>query len=332
MIVTVEPDDARGPGHAVIRVPGQAGADGGFRISRDPDWPEPNLGPAGWQGAEIALRPDAAERDGDDLLLRVGPAVCERLEQGIFFFALPAAGVSAPVMWPDIEAVHAGSGVMFARQPPAATAPIRTAETAGPLPVVPPPLITDPPHVPAPVRVRPGRSWLPVLLAALVVLVAVGGGWFWWLSRPGAPAPAPPHTEPAPAPPTPAPPAPPPADLDGMSVRDLIARNNTADMVDQARRRLAAKPADSLLLLETAGEDRHDGAALTLLAQLYDPNKPRQGGIPADPRQAAKDYREAERNGDHSGAADRDALHRSLIAARDGGDMQAKLIEGDFWP
>ena len=117
-----------------------------------------------------------------------------------------------------------------------------------------------------------------------------------------------------------------------MSVRDLIARGNGAEMVDQARKRLAARPQDSLLLLETAGEDRHDGAALTLLAQLYDPNKPRQGGIGADARQAAKDYREAERQGDHSGAADREALHQTLIAARDRGDTQAKLIEGDFWP
>ena len=107
MSVTVEPDEARGPGHATIRVSGAAAAaDPGFRISRDPDWPEANLGPSGWQGAETMLTPDVAERDGDDLLLRVGPAVCDRLEQGILFFALPAAGVNTSVVWPEIEAVH----------------------------------------------------------------------------------------------------------------------------------------------------------------------------------------------------------------------------------
>ncbi len=352
MTVSVEPDDARGPGHALIRVPNAAAVtDAGFRIARDPDWPEPNLGPAGWQGAETLLTPDAVVRDGNDLVLSVGPAVCERLEVGMFVFALPAAGVSTAVMWPEIAAVHGGSGATFATGP---TAPARVTDPVAAMPPVLPPMLPGvtpaspatpvTPAVPPPPTPGAARSPRPLLAALLVVLAAASGGAWWWLHRtPALPTepqqaavvpPAPVLPTPAPTPP-PAPspaPAPPPVDLDAMPVRDLLARNNTADMLDQARKRLAARPGEALLLLETAGEDRHDGAALTLLAQVYDPNKPRQGGIGADPRQAAKDYREAERSNDHFGAADRDALHRSLIAARDSGDVQARLIEQDFWP
>lgn len=355
MTVSVEPDDARGPGHATIRVPGAGNvAEGGFRISRDPDWPEPNLGPAGWQGAETVLTPDAVARDGQDLLLSVGPAVCERLEEGMFFFALPTAGVSTAVMWPEIEAVHAGSGATFANRtvPPPPTplvtspvVPIGEAETVVMKPAASPAAPVPTPALPsAAPAVRARARWPLVLAGLLVVLGACGAGAWWWLHRtpaqPAEPTPAavaPPALPPAPVTPPVAPPVSPPAppptvDLDHMSVRDLVARNNNADMLDQARKRLAAQPGEALLLLETAGEDRHDGGALTLLAQVYDPNKPRQGGIGADPRQAAKAYRDAERNNDHSGAADREALHRTLLAARDGGDVQAKLIEGDFWP
>ena len=354
MTVTVLPDDAEGPGHAVIRVPGAAGTvECAFRIFRDPDWAEPNLGPNGWQGSETLLTPDGVRRDGADLLLLVGPAVCDRLEEGMFFFALPAPGITTALMWPDIEAVHAGSGGLFDG---AAVAPPAPAAVSRPSP---PDAAHSPAqqatsahgHDPGPTPVTPaGRPRWPWLLAAILVLAAAaGGGAWWWFNRPvftaasvEAPPPdipppvtAPPATPPPvtapPAPPV-APPVPPLPDLDAMSVRDLVARNKPSDMVDQAVKRLATRPGDALLLLETAGEDRHDGAALTMLARLYDPNKPRQGGIGADPRQAAKDYREAERNGDHSGAADRDALRRSLATARDNGDAAAKLIEGDFWP
>lgn len=357
MTVTVEPDEARGPGHALIRVSGAAGvaANAGFRIARDPDWPEPNLGPAGWQGAETVLTPDGALPEGGDLVLSVGPAVCDRLEEGMFLFALPVAGVSTAVMWPQIEAVHAGSGTTFAlggRTAATGSVPAKAAASLAVPPVVPvstgttapPPVSSTPPIVPV------GRSRWPLAVATLVLLaVAAGGGAWWWLHRPvaappeqqpaaAAPPAQPPQPTPVPAPPSaPVPaPTPPPTpalvDPNAMSVRDLVARSNNADMLDQARKRLTTKPGEALLLLETAGEDRHDGASLALLAQLYDPNKPRQGGIAADARTAAKDYRDAERNGDHSAAADREALHRTLIAARDNGDNGAKLIEGDFWP
>jgi TPR repeat protein len=118
-----------------------------------------------------------------------------------------------------------------------------------------------------------------------------------------------------------------------MSVRDLIGRNNADDMFAQAQRRLATRPEDALLLLEAAGDDRHQGPALALLGQLYDPNKPRQGGVPENARQAARYYREAASTGQAAAVAeDRAALRALLERRRQAGDFGAGLTLQDFWP
>ena len=91
-------------------------------------------------------------------------------------------------------------------------------------------------------------------------------------------------------------PTPAAVDLDHMSVSDLAARNKPEELLDQARKRMATQPQESMLLLEVAGDDDHFGPALTTLARGRTIRAlPRQGGIPADPRQAARYYRRRHR-------------------------------------
>lgn len=351
MTITVTPDEAKGAGHARIRIAGGAGAaNPSFRIAR-PGWPEPNLGARGWQGAEAALQPDAAAPDGADLVLAVGPAVCGFLDEGTYVLSLYPSGPEGVVAWPTMEDVHGGMSAYFARveatapPPPQLPGPGQAvSQPAGPVvaPVVVPPAVVavqGPPPPDAlridPVPAPPGSGKAIGLGAAglglaILVLLAAGGGAWWWSHRePPAPPPAPPMEV--------LPPAPPPApaaatDPDTLSVAELVAANDPQLMLAQATKRLAGKPQDSILLLEAAGEDRHFGPALTQLGRLYDPNLPRQGGLPADPRQAAKYYRDADRNNDHAGSADREALRKTLQSRRDTGDLNAKLTEQDFWP
>lgn len=383
--VSVTPDPQRPAGHALIRLHDTGpSAPVAFHLRR-PDWTEGNLGPQGWQIAEIALEPDRVTPDGADLVLGVGPSICAHLESGVYEIAVPALGIDTSIHWPEIAPLHSGMSGYFdnprtggqtatsqttgrsTTDPTIGTSSTSTGTTGGSergggTPVNVSEVTPQPPWDPLPsnpagdipAAPKPSRAWLIPVLGLVVLLASAGGYYAYRLSQntgpiavpasPVPPTPAPavpplppspgptPPAPPAPAPPPPAPPDPAPVNLDTMSVPDLVRRNKPDEMVEQARKRLATKPQEAMLLLETAGDDRHNGPALTLLGQLYDPNKPRQGGIPADARQAARYYHDASANGDSSGAADREALHRTIIQRRDAGDLNAKLVEQDFWP
>lgn len=338
MRVEVEPDPAHPAGHALIRVPGAAGAVGapGFRVQRDAGWGDDKLGPGGWQSSDALLLPDRAEARGSDLLLRVGWSVCRHLEAGVYEISVPGAGL-APVgaFWPDIVPLHAGGG-----EPVVAP---RTAEAAAPPPEPVPPPAPEPPPVerrtvsvgpaddapppvlPDPTLAGPGVSKAVLLVAAVLGLLA-GGGAYWWVNR--APAP----TEAASVAPPGTPPAAPA--LGGLSVPDVLAQApDPAAVAAEGVRRLNGDRRDDGLLLLEAAADRSDPGAAAALARLYDPVQFRPGGpIPQpDARQAARYYRDAARGGADVAAA-REALRQNLQARVQAGDLGANLSLKDFWP
>jgi len=347
--VSIVADPAHQVGHALVRIVGVPRPSGPITFHlRRPEWTESNLGPGGWQVAAAALSPDSITTDGSNLMLGIGPAICVHLESTVYELGVPALGIDTSVYWPDIVPPHAGMSSFF--EPPG----VATTATAAPTPVPTPAPVATPAPKPAsvtppapktaamapapefqPVVAAPvqepkapavaGRSRVGLWLVLGALLLAGGvGGYFAFLPGSSAPSIV------TGAPQAIAPPA--PANLDTMSVSGLVARNKPDEMFDQARKRLAANPQQALLLLESAGDERHYGPALALLAPIYDPNKPRQGGIPADARQSARYYRDAAANGDQSGAADREALRRSIVQRKNAGDLNAKLIEQDFWP
>ena len=349
MTVRVEPDPAFAAGHARMVVPGGAAGLGGpgLRIQRDEDWGDDKLGPQGWQSTESVLVPDRAEARGADLVLHLGWAVCQYLEAGPYSVWVPGAGVEGvTVAWPDITPLHGGTVSMFAVG--------QAAETVVPVAAL-------PDVVP---RAGAGSGRMLAVLG-LLVLLAAGGGGAWWMygrAKPVAEAPAAPAVEaavtppvapppvippPVPTPATPPPVAPEPAvapaappalgglgGLGGLAVPAVLAQApNPAAIAAEGQRRLDSDRRDDGLLLLESASDRGDPTAAAALARLYDPVLFRPGGpIPrADPRQAARYYRDAARAGADVAAA-RDALRQELERRSRGGDLGAGLSLKDFWP
>jgi serine/threonine protein kinase len=125
------------------------------------------------------------------------------------------------------------------------------------------------------------------------------------------------------------------AGADRMSVREIVQRATEPGAIYAvAVRRLAADNyQDAMLLFEEAGE-RGNGAALTALARMYDPN----GFVPGKPfrnpdaRKAAQYYKAAVGRGEPSAAAPREALRIVLDReARSGNRMAAATLK-DYWP
>ena len=325
-MITVEPGTA---GHAVLRVPGAAGAlaTPGFRIQRDAEWTDATLGPQGWQSSDALLAPERAEAAGPDLVLHIGWDVCRHLEGGVYTISLPAADLSPTgIYWPDIAPLHASPAVIAPPPPPPTASSSPPVAIAPPPPPPPPPVITD--------QVPPKKPGIGLWLGLGALLLILAGGVAWYVLQQRTPTPSP---DPAPAPtpvvvppPPPPPPEPPrPLDLTALSVPDVIAQApNVAAITAEGQRRLGTdRKDDGLLLLETAA-DRADPAALAAMARLYDPAQP-PGPVPPNARQAARFYRDAARAGQDV-AAPREALRQYLETRR--ADLQIDLILKDYWP
>lgn len=346
-------------GHAIILLQGVMSqpADPRFRILRE-GWAKGTLGPEGWQVSDALITPDRVEMSPQGVRLYLGPQVVDWLEAGPVQFRLGAAGIDAPLFWPDVPPLHGGSGSTIAVAPPAAR--------PAPRPVAPPPLPIEDPDATiavAPLRAPPPTPlsvpqsvpqkverpvWPWVLLAALLLLAAGGGAWWWfvWRERPAPPAPEP--TDPIEVAPEPLrrepPPALPPvrpqaeaqapASLDGLSVAEVIERAaSPAAIAEEAARRYEAGRYDDALLLWEAAARAGNAPALTRLAQLYDP----VGFVPGrpfrdpDPRQAARLYRDAVTGGDAAAAEPRARLREWLDGRAREGDFNAPLTIRDFW-
>lgn len=369
MSVRVEPGSA--PGQALIRVPGAAGTAPGFRVGREDyeDGMLGPEGWQSSDAVLQPGRTEDAGRDlvlhvGWSVCRHLEAGMYT-------FALAAAGGGPEAVFWPDVAPLHAGAVDVLAPLAgpvPAALKPVVAAVPAASVlpPPRPVPAAVVPAVLPAPPVVPKGRGDLAIVfgLLGLLVLLAVGGSAWWWTHReppvvearvdppvappvtpptepPVQPAtpPAPPSTPPEPpatTPPVTPPPTMPPAPLQlgGLSVPDVLARApNPAAVTAEGRRRLRGDRRDDGLLLLEAAADRGDGDAAAELGRLYDPVGFQPGGpIPrADPRQAARYYRDAARANVDVGAA-RDALKRSLDARAASGDLAATLMLKDFWP
>lgn len=351
--VTAEPDDSRSIGHARIVIDGlgQIPADTGFRIIRE-GYPTPNLGRRGWQVGEERLKPVSASIEGGSVVLVVGPAITMHLLVEPYQFSIPSVGVEAALFWPDTIDVFDGP-IPEAPEIPPDDPPAPPPRPAPDLEVTriqrpaepPPPTPSPAPPTPRPpVKPDPGGSKTPLILGGLLlVLLAAGGGGTWWYMN--QPPPAPPAPAPVQAPahvpmpiPTPTPvPAPPtwPDGTDALNLQDVVTRApNPAGIYAVALRRQAeGKHDDALVLFEEAAERGH-APAMTAVAKMYDPN----GFVPgrpfqnADPRAAAKYYRDAVRAGDPAADAPRAALRAMLEGLVASGNALAEAYLREFWP
>ncbi len=341
MTARAEADPAHAAGHALIRVAGAAAARGapGFRMQRDAGWGDDTLGPGGWQSSDVLLQPDAAEASGSDLVLHVGWSVCQHLEAGVYELSVPGAGLAqVGLSWPDIVPQHGGMSRLPdppVEQPVIAVKTLPSSPTlaAASIPVA---SIASASPRPGPPPSGPRRPKSVIAPSSFVLLLLLGAGTYYWLSRGPdrtALAETPPAATPAPdASATPA--ASSAVELGGLSVPDVLVRApNPAAISAEGERRLRSDRRDDGLLLLEAAADRADPAAAATLGRLYDPVLFQPGGpIPRpDPRQAARHYRDAVRGGADVAAA-REALRQNLQARVQAGDLGANLSLKDFWP
>lgn len=215
----------------------------------------------------------------------------------------------------------------------------------------------------------PDRRWISLAAIAVLLLAVCAFGIWWWLNRPlvrdvqvetpvvpqaAPPAPPaaqtppvvqpPPVTQTPPAAPTPsvaqippvAPPAPrppAPADLGRMSVPDIVARNNPAEMLEEANRRSASGRRDDGIVLMSEAANRHYPPALAALARLYDPLRTHLPGEPKDSSLAARYYREAMQSGETSVQQNRQALKVWLeLQSRNNPLSSESMILKGYWP
>ena len=333
--------EASEPGDALIRIAGRADLAGrSGLVLRVPD-----LG-------DQAFRPAAVTTEGNDLLMRVGPDITERLEAGAHYdVVVPNAGedVAGNVRWPAIRPRMAGTRSVF---------DLPGRKTAEPAPPPVPPLgpsvrtgTITPNNSIAPVNptVAPPRPrWvLPAVAAAALLSVGLGGAW-WAFSPSVTPvttpaigggtvagsssgvASAPPAADAGRSPASPA-----AAPLASLRVPDVIARAGSAAAIGQeGNKRLdSGRPDDGVLLLESAAK-QGDAASMARLARLYDPDGfDPKGPIPSpDIREAARYYRDAVQAGDNVVADARARLQGTLQTQAAGGDQSAQLALKDFWP
>lgn len=348
-----------GAGYAELRLPGAAAAvaDPRLRLFWE-NHHAPYLGPQGWQPAEAVLHPEEAAAEGEDLVLALGPEICNHLETDTYEVILPGLGNRRFVVpWVEIpRRALAGRATVGAqpRAPLVAAAPPEEKPVAKPVQEEPPPktggdqsrMGSDPPPLE---ETRPRPPWLLILLALLVVAGGAGAAWhFWPRPQPVAELPA---VQPAPAEPAPAPGTAPSTAT--APTAEQLCRGDGPPLGQQSARAIAGRADcppgeyfgiatamreagrhdDALLMLELAAE-KGSAPAMLRLAQLYDPASFRAGEAleAADPRQAARYYRDAERAGEAGAAAPRAALKTLLQQQADQGDPLAKLTIEDFWP
>lgn len=321
MSITVRPDPAYPlGGHAHLVIEGAA-ADGPVSVSIMDPYDDRHLGPKGWQSAPVALGPYPAQTDGGALVVSVGPEVVDNVET-FATLTVTAAGRSATLSWPDTVRTSpalAGGGGIGARTEkaqPAKPSPLKQEIATEKTPVVEPKKTVAEESM---LKVDPivttddkddGKSRLPLLLAGLVALAALGVGAWWWLTQQPATAPVEVVATP------PAPVVAPPPVAQGCAGPDLIAA-------------AALPPAEGFAVVAACGaqgdaEQRFrviDAAAqagvaeaIAMIGRWWDPAEAAAVGsnfTSRDPGQAARYYREAVT----AGHAPAEALLRAACAA-----------------
>jgi Sel1 repeat len=304
------------PGHAILRVSELEAAPDGLALSiQRQQGPESHLADDGWRRTEAWLLPARVERRRDALEFHLGPEICDRLA-GIATVRVrvkePDIGVvgTTVVAWP---AMLTSGALDPSRRFDDETVRLRRAEpqaaSAPPPPPPPEPEPTPeppaPPFTPPPPRpeLRASRAFDPKpepssragwLVAALVLVALLGGGYHVYTTYFQKPAPVI-----AAAPPTPAPAPVPAASAPGKSVRDIVgeyfATKPTPEaMLAKARDYAKAGQMGAAFLVFRRAAETGNAPAQLELAAFYDPlSTPAKAGFTPDGPRAADWYERA---------------------------------------
>ena len=327
------------PGHALLRVSELDAAPEGLTISiQRQQGPDTHLADDGWRRTETWLMPDEVTRRGEVLEFHLGPEICDRLA-GIATIRLrvrePDIGVvgTTVVAWPAMLTSGAAGAagtyddtVRLRRRPQPAPPP--EPELPPPLEIAPEPPPPPPPRPDLraardPMADLPKRSgatgWM---IAAVVVLLAVGSGYYYWTNHLNPPEPVV-ATSP-PATPTPLQPA-------AKSVREIVAEylatKPTPDaMLAKAQEFAKAGDAAAAFLVYRQAAEQGSAAAQVELASFYDPTAPARAGFPHDGAQAADWYERAALTG--LAEAQRKL---GLLLAKGGAGLTADVTKARVW-
>lgn len=327
-----KPDPARGPGYAIMEIPGQTPTqEPSFALYRASDGQ--CLAPNGWQAAEVFLTPDAWDADSGTLRLAVGPAVVDCLDTlDTYRLMIRTDGKTASqtMLVDDIlySPQYGGGGIVAhtAPPPPPPPPPPAPEPEPAPIPSPEPEPAPGPESLSMPIGETAPRSKTPLLLAlALLLLCAAGGAW-WYMHR-QAPQPEATQAPAAPAPEasaTPAAPATPPKAPLEMAREHLRAGGDAQKSLDLAKDMTAPEAADAVFLLMEDAAQKGVAEAMLRLAAFYDPasTAPR-GSITPDAEQAYQWYGKALAAGRQDAKAALDALRAWAEAAAAKGDKTA---------
>jgi hypothetical protein len=337
------------PGHAILRVSELEAAPDGLALSiQRQQGPESHLADDGWRRTEAWLLPERVERRRDVLEFHLGPEICDRLA-GIATVRVrvkePDIGVvgTTVVAWP---AMLTSGALDPSRRLDDETVRLRRAAQAKPAPALPPepePAPESAPEPPAPPFTPPPRPELRAsraldptpepssraawLIAALVFVALVGGGYHVYTTYFQNPEPVVAASTPAPAPaPVPA------ASAPGKSVRDIVgeylATKPTPEaMLAKARDYTkAGEMAAAFLVFRRAAETGNAPAQLEL-ATFFDPlSTPAKAGFTPDGARAVEWYERAALAG--SAEAQRKL---GLLLAKGGGGLPADPAKAKSW-
>ncbi len=301
------------PGHAILRVSELEAAPDGLALSiQRQQGPDSHLADDGWRRTEAWLLPEHVERRRDALEFHLGPEICDRLA-GIATLRVrvkePDIGVvgTTVVAWPamltsgalDPSSKLYDETVRLRRAQPKA-APEPPPPEPEPTPEPPAPPFTPPPRPelrasraldPGPPERSSRTGWL---IAALVLVALLGGGYHVYTTYFQKPAPVVVAATPKPAPaPVPA------ASAPGKSVRDIVgeylATKPTPEaMLAKARDYAKAGEVGAAFLVFRRAAETGNAPAQLELAQFYDPlSTPAKAGFTPDGPRAADWYERA---------------------------------------
>jgi hypothetical protein len=336
------------PGHAILRVSELEAAPDGLALSiQRQQGPDSHLADDGWRRTEAWLLPERVERRRDALEFHLGPEICDRLA-GIATVRVrvkePDIGVvgTTVVAWPamltsgalDPSSRQYDETVRLRRaKPKVAPAPPPSEPEPAPEPVPEPPAppFTPPPRPelrasraldPGPTERSSRAGWL---IAALVLVALVGGGYHVYTTYFQKPPPVVAAATPAPAP-VPA------ASAPGKSVRDIVgeylATKPTPEaMLAKARDYAKAGEMGAAFLVFRRAAETGNAPAQLELAAFYDPlSTPAKAGFTPDAARAADWYERAALAG--SAEAQRKL---GLLLAKGGGGLPADPAKAKTW-
>jgi hypothetical protein len=319
-----------------------------------------HLGPAGWQGPEIKLKPRETRLGKDVWALRFGPEVVDVIEEGTpVEIEVLGLGFKHTLHWPalliSIDSRGRRSRIVAGRRREPAKAVAVDDGTMISVPPEPEPSPTEsrspvPPLVPKPLELRPrepvtaesddrvgeaektdrSKPWAMIIgLVALVAVVVAGIAFYYFESIKDEPVVVvDPVTEPDPPPTTVEPPVPSGSPVD--MARAFLQGNPTAERAfERAEEAVAQGNLELALFLFEYAEGQGHGPAIAAIGKFYDPVFYQDGGATfaeSNPRRALAYYNRAQAAG-HDQSVDLIAGLRAWLQERAGqGDGEAERI------